>query len=208
MAGEAPEACRGRFATRGVRGSRVQAPLRGRQRSGEKFPSSCRPLHAGRGQRATRRKPGRAARARRRATPDASGGELPPALRGLDHVRARRADTTENERLRRCDHRRRPPRRSGEPRSEPAPCPAPGPHIPDRLDQDPFFCDYLPRIRQRADYHPAFTDWILRYPERTGHPSDRIVSYEAFVVEQDSPPPGETNARNVRTTSFIKWPRR
>jgi vitamin K-dependent gamma-carboxylase-like protein len=86
--------------------------------------------------------------------------------------------------------------------------PAPGPHIPDRLDQDAFFCDYLPRIRQRADYHPAFTDWILRYPERTGRPSDRIVSYEAFVVEQDSPPPGETNARNVRTTSFIKWPRR
>ena len=86
--------------------------------------------------------------------------------------------------------------------------PFPGPNIPDRLDQNAFFCDYLPRIRQRADYHPAFADWILRYPERTGRSSDRIVSFEAFAVEQDRPPPGETNARDVRTISFIKWPRR
>jgi hypothetical protein len=86
--------------------------------------------------------------------------------------------------------------------------PAPGATIPDRLDQDAFFCDYLPRIVDRLDYHPALTEWILRYPARTGRESDRIVSFEGFVVEQDNPRPGETAPHNVRTRSFIKWPRR
>jgi hypothetical protein len=86
--------------------------------------------------------------------------------------------------------------------------PAPGPRIPDRLEQDPFFCDYLPHIVHRPDYQPALADWIVGYPERTGREEDRIVSFEGFVVEEDCPGPGETTPRNVRTTSFIKWPRR
>jgi hypothetical protein len=86
--------------------------------------------------------------------------------------------------------------------------PAPGPHIPDRLDQDAFFCDYLPRIVRRSDYHPALIDWILRYPDRTGRSEDRIVSFEAFSVEQDSPPPGESAPRNVRVAAFLRWPRK
>ncbi len=86
--------------------------------------------------------------------------------------------------------------------------PAPGPRIPDRLDQAPFFCDCLPRITHRADYQPALADWILRYPERTGREVDRILSFEGFVVEQDCPRPGEMSPRNVRAVSFIKWPRR
>jgi hypothetical protein len=86
--------------------------------------------------------------------------------------------------------------------------PAPGPHIPERLDQDAFFCDYLPRIVRRADYHQAFIDWILRYPDRTGRPEDRIVSFQAFSVEQDSPAPGESTPRNLRVTPFLAWPRK
>ncbi len=86
--------------------------------------------------------------------------------------------------------------------------PAPGAAIPERLDTDPFFCDYLTRVVNRGDYHQALTEWILRYPERTGRPDDRIVAFEGFLVEQDSPPPGETSPRNLRVMSFIKWPRR
>jgi len=86
--------------------------------------------------------------------------------------------------------------------------PAPGAHIPDRLDQDAFFCDYLPRIVRRTDYHQAFIDWILRYADRTGRSEDRIVSFEAFSIEQDGPPPGESAPHNVRVTPFLKWPRK
>jgi HTTM domain len=86
--------------------------------------------------------------------------------------------------------------------------PAPGPSIPERLDSDPFLCDYIVRITSRVDYQQALTEWILRYPERTGRDADHIVSFEGFMVEQDSPRPGETDPRNQRVTSFIKWPRR
>jgi hypothetical protein len=84
--------------------------------------------------------------------------------------------------------------------------PAPGRHMVDRWDQDTFFCEYGLRIAGRGEYHPAFIDWIRRYPERTGNPRDRIVSFEAFVIEQDSPPPGQRGGRNLRVTSFLKWP--
>jgi hypothetical protein len=85
--------------------------------------------------------------------------------------------------------------------------PGPGQQIPDRLEQNAFFCDYLPRIVHRPDYQPALANWILRYPERTGHDGDRIVSFEGFVIEQESPRPGETRPSNPRTVSFMKWPR-
>jgi hypothetical protein len=84
--------------------------------------------------------------------------------------------------------------------------PAPGPRIPVRLDQNSFFCDYLTRLPGHGELYGPFTDWIRRYPERTGHPQDRIVSFEAFVVEHDSPPPGEQGPRNVRTRSFLRFP--
>jgi hypothetical protein len=85
--------------------------------------------------------------------------------------------------------------------------PAPWQTIPPRLDQNSFFCDYLTRIAGRGEYHQAFIEWILRYPERTGRPADRIVSFEAFTVEHDSPRPGELTPSNTRTHSFLKYPR-
>jgi hypothetical protein len=84
--------------------------------------------------------------------------------------------------------------------------PAPGPTIPDRLGQNSFFCDYLSRLPGHGELYGAFTDWILRHPQRTGRPQDRIVSFEAFVVEHDSPPPGERQPRNLRTRSFHRYP--
>jgi hypothetical protein len=84
--------------------------------------------------------------------------------------------------------------------------PAPGPHIPDRLGQNSYFCDYLNRMPGQGHLYGAFIEWILRYPERTGRAQDRIVSFEAFVVERDTPRPGDSTVRPERTRSFLKYP--
>ena len=78
--------------------------------------------------------------------------------------------------------------------------------IPSRLDNDSFFFNYSVRIPDQAVYHQAFLEWILRYPLRTGHPGDRIVRFDAYKIENDSPPPGETSSRNVRKQVFLSYP--
>ena len=78
--------------------------------------------------------------------------------------------------------------------------------IPSRLDNDSFFFNYSVRIPDQGVYHQAFLEWILRYPIRTGHPGDRIVRFDAYKIENDSPPPGETQPRNVRKQSFLSYP--
>ena len=62
------------------------------------------------------------------------------------------------------------------------------------------------RIPDQGVYHGAFIEWILRYPERTHNPGDRIVRFDAYKIENDSPPPGETTSRNVRKHLFLSWP--
>jgi len=78
--------------------------------------------------------------------------------------------------------------------------------IPSRLDNDSFFFNYSVRIPDQAVYHQAFLEWILRYPIRTGNPRDRIVRFDAYKIENDSPPPGETASRNTRKTVFLSYP--
>jgi predicted DCC family thiol-disulfide oxidoreductase YuxK len=78
--------------------------------------------------------------------------------------------------------------------------------VPVRLGHDSFWCDYTLRIPDAPQYQPAFTEWILRYPERTGRPEDTIVRFEAFVLRQDSPPPGKTEPTNFRKRRFVQWP--
>lgn len=85
--------------------------------------------------------------------------------------------------------------------------PSPGKTIPGRLEQNSYFCDYLTRIANRGEYHQALIEWIQRHHERTGNPKDRIVSFEAFTVEHDSPRPGQKQPTNTRVQSFLKWPR-
>lgn len=70
--------------------------------------------------------------------------------------------------------------------------------IPDWLGESDSFCDYMVGILGRPEYHEAFKAWIFRYPRRTGNPNDRITSFRVIVLQDDSPPPGETRARNVR----------
>jgi hypothetical protein len=78
--------------------------------------------------------------------------------------------------------------------------------IPSRLDNDSFFFNYSVRIPDQGVYHGAFLEWILRYPIRTGHPGDRIVRFDAYKIENDSPPPGETQSRNLRKQVFLSYP--
>jgi predicted DCC family thiol-disulfide oxidoreductase YuxK len=78
--------------------------------------------------------------------------------------------------------------------------------IPSRLDNDSFFFNYSVRIPDQGVYHQAFLEWILRYPIRTGNPHDRIVRFDAYKIENDSPPPGQTGPRNVRKQVFLSYP--
>jgi hypothetical protein len=78
--------------------------------------------------------------------------------------------------------------------------------IPPRLDNNSFFFNYSQRLPEQGVYNQAFLEWILRYPDRTGRRQDRIVRFDAYKVEQDSPPPGETAPRNVRHTKFLSYP--
>jgi hypothetical protein len=81
-----------------------------------------------------------------------------------------------------------------------------GAEIKPHLRQDVMFFAYALRVPWTPNYWTAFQDWILRYPERTKRPKDEIVRFEAFVIEHDSPPPGELDSRNTRKTSLFKYP--
>src|SRR5262249_40875090 len=78
--------------------------------------------------------------------------------------------------------------------------------IPPRLGQDSFWCDYTLRIPFDGNYHPALTEWILRFHERTGRAQDRIVSFDAFIAEDRSPPPGKTEPTEFRTRRVLRFP--
>jgi predicted DCC family thiol-disulfide oxidoreductase YuxK len=80
--------------------------------------------------------------------------------------------------------------------------------IPTRLDNNSFFFNYTVRIPDQAAYHQAFLEWILAYPKRTHRPTDSIVRFDAYSVENDSPPPGETRPHNVRRRIFLSYPPR
>jgi hypothetical protein len=71
--------------------------------------------------------------------------------------------------------------------------------IPEHMEQDEFWCDYTNRIPERQVYWRMLKEWILAYHLRTGKREDRIISFEAKLIESDSPPPGEHEPRNIRT---------
>ena len=83
--------------------------------------------------------------------------------------------------------------------------PFPGNTIPPHLDQEPLFAEWALRIPFVPEYHQAFVDWILRYPERTGRARDHIVSFRAYVVKDDSPPPGQHTPTNTRADQFYEY---
>ena len=80
--------------------------------------------------------------------------------------------------------------------------------IPVRLDNDSFVFNYSGRIANSGAYHQALTEWILAYHERTGDPNNRIVRFDAYEVDDDSPPIGQTKPRNIRSHIFLSYPHR
>ncbi len=84
--------------------------------------------------------------------------------------------------------------------------PHPGFTIPKSLGPSHLFYGYGNHIPGRGAYHQALQEWVLRYPERTGRPDDKIASFVLYKVEDDSPPLGEQNPRNLRWNVMIKWP--
>lgn len=75
--------------------------------------------------------------------------------------------------------------------------------IPPRLDQDQFWCDYHARVRGRGALHGPLKDWILAHHQRTGDPRDRIVAFEAWLLEDESPPPGQHAPLNLQRHRFL-----
>jgi hypothetical protein len=86
--------------------------------------------------------------------------------------------------------------------------PSPGLRIPVAMGPSWLFYGYENHLPGRPEYFQALQEWILRYPERTGRPSDRIVSFRVLVVEDDSPPLGEQLPRNPRSRILFSYPER
>jgi hypothetical protein len=64
-----------------------------------------------------------------------------------------------------------------------------------RLGQSALFAAYSARIPERFVYHQAFLEWVMRTPG--------VASFDAWVIDDDSPPPGETMARRARPRLFL-----
>lgn len=84
--------------------------------------------------------------------------------------------------------------------------PMPGASIPAQMGPNWLFYQYVTRFSAYPAYQTAFRDWLLRYPKRTGRKEDQLVSYKVFLVEDDSPPPGELEPRNARASLLLQWP--
>ena len=84
--------------------------------------------------------------------------------------------------------------------------PSPGFRVPPRLEPDALACDYVTVLPFHPEYQQAFQEWILRYPERTRHSNDQLVSFRAFLIEDDSPPLGVRQPRNTRASQFLAYP--
>jgi hypothetical protein len=76
-------------------------------------------------------------------------------------------------------------------------------HIPPHLEQDEWWHDYIRGIPEAEAYWRSLKDWILTYHHRTGRTEDRIISFEARLIETENPPPGEKGQRNVRTKVLL-----
>lgn len=75
--------------------------------------------------------------------------------------------------------------------------------VPRRLDHDVFFCDYVARIVGDGVLHDSLSEWIFDHHRRVRRPADRIVRFDAYVVEHDSPPLGAETPTNTRSHVFL-----
>lgn len=84
--------------------------------------------------------------------------------------------------------------------------PVPANYIPEFLNQDEFFCDYMQRIAGEGAYHPPLSEWIRNYHHRTGRDGDRIVRFEVYNLTDRSPPIGQTQPTDLKKTKLFSWP--
>jgi hypothetical protein len=83
--------------------------------------------------------------------------------------------------------------------------PMPGATIPPAMGPNWLFYQYVTRLPWWGAYNQAFQEWIQRYPQRTGRKEDELVSLKVYKVEDDSPPPGQTQPTNPRATLLFEW---
>jgi hypothetical protein len=84
--------------------------------------------------------------------------------------------------------------------------PNPGVGFPPAMGTTWLFYGYENHLPSRPAYHQALREWILRYPDRTGHAGDRLVSFRVLKVEDDSPRLGERAPRNLRSEVLFSFP--
>jgi predicted DCC family thiol-disulfide oxidoreductase YuxK len=63
-----------------------------------------------------------------------------------------------------------------------------------------FWCDYHLKMYwgRYAPYRQLFKEYLERWHERTGHPQDRLVSFEVWWVSDKSPPPGSLTVEPLK----------
>jgi hypothetical protein len=76
--------------------------------------------------------------------------------------------------------------------------------VPTRLGHDALWCDYTVRIEGHGELHDIFKHWLFDHHKRTGRAEDRIVAVDAYIVQQNSPAPGEPGPHNVRARAFLR----
>ena len=84
--------------------------------------------------------------------------------------------------------------------------PVPADDVPERLDYSSFVFDYALKIPSSPSYHQALIEWMLRYPDRTGHPADALVSFDGYVVKHVSPRPDQSAPVRLEKRRFLHWP--
>src|SRR5262249_6422690 len=78
--------------------------------------------------------------------------------------------------------------------------------IPERLGMDASWGDYSLRVVELEEYQPALAEFIRNYHRRTGREHDRIVSFEVWLMEDESPQPGSQEPTNVRKRLLFAEP--
>lgn len=80
---------------------------------------------------------------------------------------------------------------------------------PGRLGQDQFWCDYVARIERKRSFHHVLETWIRGHHQRTGRPEDRVVAFDAYWLEHQTPAPGEGGGLGPLTKrKFLSWSER
>ena len=79
--------------------------------------------------------------------------------------------------------------------------------VPTHMGQSQYFVMYSERIPNvsYAAYRQAFSEWLVAYPERTGRAEDCLLSYEVYLVTDQSPAIGERDAKPLSRQSFMTY---